>query len=55
MIVTIAKDVLSHYYQSVLANPNEAQVLMRIAEEENEKRIRREGEYQQIYERLPGR
>jgi acetyltransferase-like isoleucine patch superfamily enzyme len=55
VIVTIAKDVLTHYYQSVLANPNEAQVLMRIAEQENEKRIRREGEYQQIYERLPGR
>ncbi|MBU1564407.1 MAG: hypothetical protein KJ630_02115 [Proteobacteria bacterium] len=43
VIVTIAKDVLTHYYQTVLATPNEAQVLMHIAEEENGKRVRREG------------
>lgn len=52
VIVTIAKDVLTHYYQTVFANPNEAKVLMRLAEEENEKRLRREGEYLEIYQRL---
>lgn len=55
VIVTIAKDVLTDYYQTVLAPPSEAQVLMQIAREENDKRVRREGEYLKIYERLAGK
>lgn len=52
VIVTIAKDVLTDYYQKVLADPNEGNVLMHIAKEENGKRLRREGAYQEIYKQL---
>ncbi len=52
VIVTIAKDVLTDYHQNIFEKPEEAKIAMNLAAEEDGKRLRREGEYQAIYDRL---
>ncbi len=55
VIVTIAKDVLTDYYQNIFLQPEEAKIAMDLAAEEDTKRLRREGQYQAIYDRLAGK
>jgi len=55
VIVTIAKDILTDYHQNIFQRPEEAKIAMGLAAEEDAKRLRREGEYQAIYDRLAGK